>query len=72
MGDFVRGRALAVKQGDLAKRLTELEDKTMALAMKHDNLQPQYAKPPQAGLRRAARTDDAARSAKAAYRVRHA
>jgi hypothetical protein len=33
---FVRVRALAATHGDLAKRLTELEDKTEALAMNHD------------------------------------
>jgi hypothetical protein len=32
----VRVRALAATHGDLAKRLAELEDKTEALAMKHD------------------------------------
>ena len=33
---FVRLRELAVTHGDLAKRLSELEDKTEALAMQHD------------------------------------
>jgi hypothetical protein len=33
---FVRLRELAASQGDLAKRLAELEDKTEALAMNHD------------------------------------
>ena len=36
MHTFVRVRALAATHGDLAKRLTELEDKTEALAMNHD------------------------------------
>jgi hypothetical protein len=36
MRTFVRVRALAATHGDLAKRLAELEDKTEALAMKHD------------------------------------
>ena len=36
MRSFVRGRALASTQGELAKRLAELEDKTEALAMNHD------------------------------------
>jgi hypothetical protein len=33
---FVRVRALAVTHGDLAKRLSELEEKTEAVAIKHD------------------------------------
>lgn len=33
---FVRLRELAATQGDLAKRLDELEQKTEALAMNHD------------------------------------
>ena len=33
---FVRLRELAVTHGDLAKRLSELEEKTEALAMQHD------------------------------------
>jgi hypothetical protein len=33
---FVRMRELATTQGDLAKRLAELEDKTEALALNHD------------------------------------
>jgi hypothetical protein len=36
MRTFVRVRHLAATHGDLAKRLTELEDKTEALAMSHD------------------------------------
>ena len=36
MRTFVRVRQLAATQGDLAKRLAELEDKTEALAMNHD------------------------------------
>ncbi len=36
MRTFVRVRALAATHGDLAKRLTELEDKTEAMAMSHD------------------------------------
>ena len=36
MRTFVRVRALAATHGDLAKRLSELEDKTEALAMSHD------------------------------------
>lgn len=36
MRTFVRVRALAATHGDLAKRLSELEDKTEALAMNHD------------------------------------
>ena len=36
MRTFVRVRALAATHDDLAKRLTELEDKTEALAMQHD------------------------------------
>src|SRR5882724_11156025 len=35
---FVRLRELAVTHGDLAKRLDDLEHKTEALAMQHDNL----------------------------------
>jgi len=37
MRTFVRVRALAVTHRDLAKRLAELEDKTDAMAMNHDN-----------------------------------
>jgi hypothetical protein len=37
MRTFVRVRALAATHGDLAKRLAELEEKTQALAMSHDN-----------------------------------
>jgi arsenate reductase-like glutaredoxin family protein len=33
---FVRMRELAVTRSDLAKRLSELEDKTEALALSHD------------------------------------
>jgi hypothetical protein len=36
MRTFVRVRALAATHGDLAKRLSELEEKTEALAMNHD------------------------------------
>jgi len=36
MRTFVKVRALASSHGDLAKRLSELEDKTEALAMQHD------------------------------------
>ena len=36
MRTFVRVRALAATHGDLAKRLSELEDKTEALSMNHD------------------------------------
>ncbi|MDZ4812315.1 MAG: ORF6N domain-containing protein [Pseudomonadota bacterium] len=36
MRTFVRVRALATTHGDLAKRLNELEEKTQALAFKHD------------------------------------
>jgi hypothetical protein len=36
MRTFVRVRAPAVTHGELAKRLSELEDKTEALAMSHD------------------------------------
>ena len=36
MRTFVRVRVLAATHGDLAKRLTELEQKTEALAMQHD------------------------------------
>jgi hypothetical protein len=36
MRTFVRVRALAATHGDLAQRLSELEDKTEALAMQHD------------------------------------
>ena len=36
MRTFVRVRALAATHGDLAKRLSELEDTTEALAMSHD------------------------------------
>lgn len=36
MRTFVRVRALAATHGDLAQRLTELEEKTEALAMGHD------------------------------------
>ena len=36
MRTFVRVRALAATHGDLAKRLTELEEQTEALAMSHD------------------------------------
>ena len=35
---FVRLRELALTHGDLAKRLTELEDKTQGLALTHDTL----------------------------------
>ena len=38
MRTFVRVRALAATHGDLAKRLAELEEKTEALAMKHDTI----------------------------------
>ena len=38
MRTFVRVRALAVTHGDLAKRLSELEQATEALAMSHDTL----------------------------------
>lgn len=38
MRTFVRVRALATTHSDLAKRLGELEEKTEALAMKHDEL----------------------------------
>jgi len=38
MRTFVRVRALAATHGDLAKRLTELEEATEALAMSHDTL----------------------------------
>jgi hypothetical protein len=38
MRTFVRVRALAVTHGDLAQRLSELEDKTEALAQQHDTL----------------------------------
>jgi hypothetical protein len=38
MRTFVRVRALAVTHADLAKRLSELEEKTEALAMKRDDL----------------------------------
>ncbi len=38
MRTFVRVRALAATHGDLAKRLTELEQATEALAMSHDTL----------------------------------
>jgi hypothetical protein len=37
MRTFVRVRQLAATQGDLAKRLGELEEATEALAMAHDN-----------------------------------
>jgi ORF6N domain len=37
MRTFVHVRALAATHGDLARRLTELEDKTDALAMSHDS-----------------------------------
>lgn len=37
MRTFVRVRALAATHGDLAKRLSELEEKTEALAMQHDS-----------------------------------
>jgi hypothetical protein len=37
MRTFVRVRALAATHSELAKRLSELEDKTEALAMSHDN-----------------------------------
>jgi ORF6N domain len=37
MRTFVRVRALATTHGDLAQRLAELEAKTEALAMSHDN-----------------------------------
>ena len=36
MRTFVRVRALAATHGDLAKRLSELEEKTEALGMNHD------------------------------------
>ena len=36
MRTFVRVRALAITHADLAKRLTELEDKTEGLALTHD------------------------------------
>ena len=36
MRTFVRVRELAVTHGDLAKRLSELEEKTEALALQHD------------------------------------
>jgi hypothetical protein len=36
MRTFVKVRQLASSHGDLAKRLSELEDKTEALAMQHD------------------------------------
>jgi hypothetical protein len=36
MRTFVRVRALAIVHGDLASRLNELEQKTQALAFKHD------------------------------------
>jgi hypothetical protein len=36
MGTFVRVLHLAATHGDLAKPLTELKDKTEALAMSHD------------------------------------
>ena len=36
MRTFVRVRALAANHGELAKRLSELEDKTEALAINHD------------------------------------
>ena len=38
MRTFVRVRAMAATHADLAKRLSELEEKTEALAMKHDDL----------------------------------
>jgi len=69
---FVRLRELAVTHGDLAKRLDELERKTEALALSHETLQPQHALACEGGVRCAARVDDAARSAEAAHRVRHA
>jgi hypothetical protein len=34
---FIRMRELAATQGELAKRLAELEDKTEALAIRHDS-----------------------------------
>ena len=37
MRTFVQVRALATTHGDLAKRLDDLEQKTEALAMQHDN-----------------------------------
>ena len=36
MRTFVRVRQLAATHGDLAKRLSELEEKTELLAMQHD------------------------------------
>ena len=69
---FVRLRELAATHGDLAaKRLDELENKTKPLAMSHDTFRRNTRKSVQAGLRRAARTHDTARSAQAADRVRH-
>lgn len=68
---FVQMRAMATSHQDLAKRLAELEDKTEVLAMQHDmfshNTRAQLKK-----LFNAIREDDSARSAQAAYRVRHA
>lgn len=64
---FVRMRELAATHGDLAK----LEDKTEALGHEPRHLQSQHPQSAQAGVRCAARTHDAARSAQAAYRVRY-
>ena len=51
---FVRLKQASVLYADLAKRLTDLEEKTEGIAMAHDTLQPQHAQSAQAGLRRAA------------------
>jgi hypothetical protein len=72
MRTFVRVRALAATHGDLAKRLAELEEKTEALAMSHDTFSRNTRNQLKQVFRCIARTHDAARSAQAAYRVRHA
>jgi ORF6N domain len=70
MGTFVRVRAPAVTHGGLAKRLAELEQATEALDHESRHAEPQHARAIQAGVRRAAPTHDAARSAEATHRVR--
>ncbi len=63
MRTFVQIRQLAASHNDLAKRLVELEDKTEALSLNHDHLQPQYTQSAQADFRCPARADDATGSA---------
>lgn len=51
MRTFVRVRELASTHGDLATRLTELEEKTESLALQHDTCALQHTRPVKASSR---------------------